>query len=118
MGNGINMTDEQRQRIEDAASAEEAAATEALGGSELSDEELEAVSGGQDVVIPATHEEIDAAWDEVEFLSWSTSEHAALCAAYNKKLIPVMYTGSAVSYLKRYPINGERAKMHRALDAR
>ena len=112
MGNEHNLTDDQKH-IKDAKSAEEKDAV-----MELSDEDLEEVSGGQDVIIPSTHEEIDKAWDEIEFLAWSSSDHAALCAAYNKKLIPVMYTGSGTNYLKKFSINSERAKMHRALDAR
>ena len=121
MGTEFNLTDDQKQRNEDAKSAEEkdAVTMEALGdGIEISDEDLETVSGGQDVVIPATHEEIDAAWDEIEFLAWSSSDHAALCEAYNKKLIPMMHTVGGVNYFKKFSMSGERAKMHRALDAR
>ena len=120
MGTEFNLTDDQEQRIEGAKSAEERAAIimEALdAGRELSDEDLEAVSGGQEVVIPPTHEEIDMAWNMVELVA-SYDEQLALCLAYDKKLIPMMHLENAYSYFTRFNMRDERARMHSALDAR
>ena len=47
------------------------------------------MSGGQEVIVPPTHEDIDAAWDMIELIA-QYDENAALCAAYDNKLIPCM----------------------------
>ncbi len=74
MGYGLNLTDDQRRRIEDAKSPEERATVfmEAAGGRrELSDEEIDALSGGDVRYIPPTHAAIDAERDTIQYL-WDT----------------------------------------------
>lgn len=86
------------------------------GEIELSDKQLDAVSGGQEVIVPPTHEDIDAAWDMIELIA-QYDENAALCAAYDNKLIPYMHVRNALSYWTQSSMRNERARMHRALDA-
>ena len=66
MGTELNLTEDQRRRIEDAKSAEEKVAIimeAADAGMELSDEQLEGVSGGNVLYVPSTHAEIDRECD-------------------------------------------------------
>ncbi|MBR3315151.1 MAG: hypothetical protein IKG18_13575 [Atopobiaceae bacterium] len=122
MSEWLNLTEGQRRRMEEAESAEEKAAVirEAVGEpKELSLEELDAVSGGQQVVIPPTHEEIDAYWDLVESQA-KVSELNALMMAFELKLIPFAAypVDHCTSFFTVNPIAGERAKMHRMLDGK
>ncbi|MBO7674792.1 MAG: hypothetical protein J6S63_07260 [Atopobiaceae bacterium] len=123
MSEWLNLTEDQRKRMEEAESAEEKAAVirEAVGEPrELSLEELEAVSGGnQEVVIPSTHEEIDAYWDAVESYG-KDNVLAATLLAYELKLIPwrASVNDHCTMYLSISSVASERAMMHRMLDGK
>ena len=116
----LNLNNDQKRRIDGAKTPKEKAAIirEAMDAPiELSNDELDAMSGGQQVRIPPTHEEIDHAWDLIEAISKAYDEDTALAVAYEKKLIPVMHVDCARSYWTRSSMSSERARMHRAFDA-
>ena len=123
MSEWLNLTEDQRKRMEEAESAEEKAAVirEAVGEPrELGMEGMDAMSGGgQQVVIPPTHEEIDIYWNLVESYADGIELRAALMA-YQLKLIPfvALPVDHCTSYFYDHSIAGERAKMHRMLDAK
>ncbi|MBO7675342.1 MAG: hypothetical protein J6S63_10095 [Atopobiaceae bacterium] len=114
----LNLTEDQKQRIEAAKTPEEKAAVirEAMGAlRELSAEQLEAVSGG--VWIPPTHEEIDACWDYVQSIMNHYGQDMAEAAAFEMGLIPPKSASSSGYYFeKRRTISECRAFMHREID--
>ena len=61
-----------------------------IDGIELSDEALDAVSGGE-VRIPSTHAEIDAAWNAIQAKADAGDLNAAATMAYNMGLIPFAF---------------------------
>ena len=81
MGYELNLNNDQKRRIDGAKTPEEKAAIirEAMDTPiELSNDELDAASGGQQVRTPPTHEEIDQAWDLIEAISKVYDEDTAL----------------------------------------
>lgn len=121
MGTELNLTDDQRRRIEDAKSAEEKVAIimEAVDtGRGLSDEQLEAVSGGNVRYFPKTHEAIDHAWDVIQALSDTYGIDAAVLAAYDMGLIPREADQNGNYFTNVMSIPDCRAMMHDDLNGR
>ena len=119
MGNELNLTEDQRRRIEGAKSAEEKVAIimEAVhAGMELSDEQLDAVSGG--VRIPPTHEEIDRTWDTIQSIYDTYGQDVAAIAAFDLGLIPLTGSGNGNYFTGRRSIPEVRNWMHRELDGK
>ena len=115
MSKGISLTDEQRRRIETAKSAEEKARIliEATEGAELSDDQLDAVSGG---VYPKTHEEIDAIMDLLQAVFDKNPDVAAIMA-FDMGLIPYPGSGGNGSYFKgNKSIDRVRVHLHNELN--
>jgi len=78
--------------------------------SELSLDELDGVSGG--VIVPKTHEEIDAHWDAVEGIAKRYGIDVASIYAYEKKLI------SKESTIMNKTMQECRQWMHNKLDGK
>ena len=120
MGTELNLTDDQRRRIEDAKSAEEKVAIimeAADAGMELSDEQLEGVSVG--VRIPPTHEEIDRTWDTIQSIYDTYGQDVAAIAAFDLGLIPLVgSSGSGNYFTGRRSIPEVRNWMHRELEGK
>ena len=90
MGTELNLTEDQRRRIEDAKSAEEKVAIimeAADAGMELSDEQLEGVSGGNVLYVPSTHAEIDRECDIVQSIWNAYGKDVAAEYAYGRGLL-------------------------------
>ena len=116
MGEGINLSDEQRRRIETAKSAEEKVQilTEAMEGAELSDEQLDAVSGG---FYPTTHEEIDALMDFLQTVFDTKGPDVAAIMAFDMGLIPDTGSGGNGSYfIGNKSIDRVRVHLHNELN--
>ena len=120
MGTELNLTDDQKRRIEGAKSAEEkvAAIMEAADdGMELSDEQLEAVSGGN-VIVPSTHEEIDQLWDVIQTVRDTRGRDVAVQMAFDMHLIPYKDAGNGDYLSTKKSISACRAWMHDALNGK
>lgn len=82
---------------------------------ELSDEELDAISGG--IYIPSTHSEIDAAWNAVQAAADVGDLNAAATMAYNMGLIPFAMNNNNENYfVSEKTISDMRGWMHDALN--
>ena len=106
MGTELNLTEDQRRRIEGAKSAAEKVAIimEAVdGGMELSDEQLEGVSGGE-INVPSTHAEIDRECDIVQSIWNAYGRDAAAEYAHARHLIsgPKSFGTSGVAEMRRW----------------
>ena len=120
MGTELNPIDDQRRRIGGAKSAEEkvAAIMEAADdGMELSDEQLEAVSGGN-VIVPSTHEEIDQLWDVIQTVRDTRGRDVAVQMAFDMHLIPYKDAGNGDYLSTKKSISACRAWMHDALNGK
>ena len=116
MSKGISLTNEQRRRIETAKSAEEKVQilTEATEGVELSDDQLDAVSGG---VYPKTHEEIDALMDAIQVVFNKYGPDAAVTMAFDMGIIPDDGSGGNGNYFRgNKSIDRVRAHLHNELN--
>ena len=83
---------------------------------ELSDEALDAVSGGE-VRIPSTHAEIDAAWNAIQATADAGDLDAAATMAYNMGLIPFAMNRNNENYFaSEKSISDMRGWMHDALN--
>ena len=120
MAHELNLTEDQRRRIENAQTPEEKAAVfaEAVGdGRELSEEEVDAVTGGDAHRIPPTHEEIDRAWNTIQTVQDKYGVSVANYMAYEMHLIPDdTLDGSGQSCLSSHTISQLRYRMHAQLD--
>jgi len=114
MNAGLNLTDDQKQRIAEAKTPEEQAAILAQAmsdGSELSVDELEAVNGGA-VVLPGTHDDINSSWDIVQEVMDEYGTRVAEITAFELGLLPDLDN----NYLAKKSIADIRAWMHGELD--
>lgn len=123
MSTELNLTEDQRRRIEGAMSAEEKVAVimEAVdAGMELSDEQLEAVSGGKVryTYYPPTHEEVDKCWNLIQSLNDIYGEDVAVTTAYEMRLIPELCRANGNYFRARHSISECRSLMHDYLDGR
>ena len=121
MGTELNLTEDQRRRIEGAKSAEEKVAIimeAADAGRELSDEQLEAVSGGIVRYYPPTHEEVDAVWDIIQSVYNTYGKDVAVITAFDMGLIPLMSDQNGNYFDGRRSIPECRSLMHDYLDGR
>ena len=104
------------RRIKTAKSAEEKARvlSEAMEGVELSDDQLDAVSGG---VYPTTHEEIDALMDAIQIVFDKYGPDEAALMAFDMGLIPDTGSGGNGSlFIGNKSIDRVRVHLHNELD--
>ena len=87
-----------------------------IDGIELSDEALDAISGGE-IRIPSTHAEIDAAWSAVQAKADTGDLNAAATMAYSMGLIPFAFNRNNENYfVSEKSISDMRGWMHDALN--
>ena len=121
MGTELNLTEDQRRRIDGAKSAEEKVAVimeAADAGRELSDEQLDAVSGGNVRYYPPTHEEVDQIWDIIQSIYDTYGKDVAVIAAFDMGLIPMEGDQNGNYFDGRRSIPECRSLMHDYLDGR